>query len=52
MGDKHIEVPSPGMTAFIGFAAQANSVRFDAPGHPLFTPSLLVVIQGTQGIGI
>ncbi len=32
MGDKHTEVPSPGIAAFIEFAAQDNSVRFDSTG--------------------
>ncbi len=47
------EVPSPGAAAFTGFAAQAKPVRFvSARVSALHTPSVLVLIQGTQGIGV
>ncbi len=49
MGRWHVEVPSPGIAAFIGFAAQAKFVRF---AFALHTPSLSVLIQVTQGIGV
>ncbi len=32
MSRKHIEVPSPGVAAFIGFAAQAKLVRLENAG--------------------
>ncbi len=32
MNRKHIEVPSPGVAAFIGFAAQAKLARFEIAG--------------------
>ncbi len=44
---------SPGVAAFVGFAAQAKPVRFESAGtSALHTPSFLVLIQGTQGIGV
>ncbi len=43
MGSKHTEVPSPGATAFIGFAAEAKSVFFS------FNPG---GAMGTQGTGV
>ncbi len=47
MGRQHAEVPSPGVAAFIGFAAQAKpAARFVSVGaSALDTPSLLVLIQ-------
>ncbi len=32
MGSYHAEVPSPGVAALIGFAAQAKPVRFESTG--------------------
>ncbi len=32
MGNQHTEVPSPGVAAFIGFAAQAKLARFESTG--------------------
>ncbi len=56
MGIMHTEVPSFGMAAFIGFAAQAKHVRFVSAGafalHTLpfgFNPG---DATGTQGIGV
>ncbi len=57
MGRKHAEVPSPGVVAFTGFAAQANPVRFESAVasalHILpfsFNPG--DAVTGTQGIGV
>ncbi len=56
MGGHHTEVPSPGVAAFIGFAAEAKPVRFKGAGasalHALpfgFNPG---DATRTQGIGI
>ncbi len=50
------EVPSPGVTAFICFAAQAKPIRFESAGAPAlhtlpfgFNPG---DATGTQGIGV
>ncbi len=43
LGSWHTEVPSPGIAAFNGCAAQAKSVRFESTG-----PSLLVLIHVAQ----
>ncbi len=34
MGRQHAAVPSPGVAAFIGFAAQATLARFVSAGAP------------------
>ncbi len=53
MGRQRAAVPSPGVAAFIGFAAQAKLVRFESAGaSALHTPSFLVLIQGTQEVGV
>ncbi len=44
IGIEHIEAPSPGVAAFIGFAAQAMSIRFESAS----APSLLILIQVTR----
>ncbi len=45
-------VGSPGVAAFIGFAAQSKPVRFvNAEASALHTASLLVLIKVTRGIG-
>ncbi len=49
IGIEHIEAPSPGVAAFIGFAAQTMSGRFESAGaFALHTPSLLILIQVTR----
>ncbi len=52
---KHAEVPSLGMAAFVGFAAQAKLVRFVSAGafalHTLpfgFEPGFVTVAQGIR----
>ncbi len=45
--------PSSGVAAFIGFASQAKPVRFESAGaSALHKPSLFVLIEVTQGIGV
>ncbi len=52
MGRQHAEVPSPGVAAFIGFAAQAELVRFEsAELYALYTLTFGDA-TGTQGIGV
>ncbi len=42
-------VPSPGVTAFIGFAVQAGLAQFESAGaSALHTPFLFVLIQVTR----
>ncbi len=49
IGIEHIEAPSRGIAAFIGFAAQAMTGRFESAGaSALHTPSLLIQIQVTR----
>ncbi len=46
---EHTEVPSPGVGAFIGFAAQAKLARFQSAGTSvLHAPLLLILIQVTR----
>ncbi len=58
MGSWHTEVPSPGVAAFMGFAAQAKPVQFESAGaFTLHTPSLFglnpdYVMARTQGIRV
>ncbi len=50
---QHAEVPSPGVASFIGLAAEAQIARLDSAGaSTLHTSPFLVLIQGTQGIGV
>ncbi len=56
MGSLLTEAPSPGVAAFIGFAAQAKLVRFVSLGASaldtlpfIFDPS---DVMGMQGIGV
>ncbi len=56
MGSWHTEVLSPGVVAFIGFAAQAKPVQFESAGEPAlhtfpfgFNPG---DATGTQGMGV
>ncbi len=56
MSSQHIEVPSPRVAAYIGFAAQANLVRFENAGAstlndltPSFNPG---GATGTQRVGV
>ncbi len=49
MGSYHAEVPSPDVSAFIDFAAQAKPVQFvSAEASALHTGDA----TGTQGIGV
>ncbi len=52
----HVEVPSPGVAAFIGFAAQAKPVRFESAGAPVLHTITLGFkpgdTTGEQGIGV
>ncbi len=51
MVNQHTEVPSPGVAAFIGFAAQAKLVQFVINTLPFgFNP--MAAVTGTQGIGV
>ncbi len=51
MVSQHTEVPSPGVAAFIGFAAQAKLVQFVLNTLPFgFNPG--DAVTGTQGIGV
>ncbi len=56
MGIMHTKVPSLGVAAFIGFAAQAKLVRFGSAGtfalHTLPFGFIPGDATGTQGIGV
>ncbi len=44
---KHMEFPSPGVAAFIGFVAQAKLAQFESAGaSALHTSSLLIFNPG------
>ncbi len=53
MGRQHIEVPSPDLAAFIGFAAQAKLARYESAGVSAFHALLIGFnpsdAMGTQG---
>ncbi len=53
----HTEVPSPGVAAFNGFAAQAKLARFVGAGTSALHTTIPVGLNpgnpmGTQGIGV
>ncbi len=54
MGSQYTEVPSPGVVAFIGFAAQARLARFVSAGATtLHTLSFFCFNPGgATGIGV
>ncbi len=49
VGSKHTEAPSPGVAAFIGFAAKTKPVQFENALPFCMNPG---DATGTQGIGI
>ncbi len=54
MGKQPAEAPSPGVAAFIGFAAQAKPVRFESAGVSAFHAHTFNLgdTAGAQGIGV